>query len=81
MNRTVDNRKEEARKIIVSLNKLNLNPSYPSVKELYNLLQIYINTGERLEINIDFSEINKKIVGVLAKKTTEQTVVKLQKLM
>ena len=39
----------------------------------------YINTGERLLVNIPFPELNRKIVGVLATSIREQVWVKLEK--
>ena len=44
-----------------------------------NLLRIYIQNGERIEVNIPFPEIHKQIVGVLAIRLTELVVVKLTK--
>ena len=71
-------RQEENRKIIQSLCKLNLNPSYEPIKLLYKHLQNYLTSEERIKINISFPEIHKKIVGVLAVSDREETWIKLE---
>jgi len=79
-NRSKEERQREATKIIQSLQKLNLSPGeYEPIRILYNLLQRYIQDGERIEVNIPFPEIHKQIIGVLAIRLTEQVVVKLTK--
>lgn len=79
-NRTKEERQAEVTKILQSLQTLNLNPGdYEPIRILYNLLRIYIQNGERIEVNIPFPEIHKQIVGVLAIRLTEQVVVKLTK--
>ena len=79
-NRTKEERRGEVTKIIQSLQTLNLNPGdYQPIRVLYNLLQTYIQDGERIEVNIPFPEIHKQIVGVLAIRLTEPVVVKLTK--
>ena len=78
--RTKEERRGEVTKIIQSLQTLNLNPGdYQPIRVLYNLLQTYIQDGERIEVNIPFPEIHKQIVGVLAIRLTEPVVVKLTK--
>ena len=52
--RSKKERQEEVRKIILSLTTYQLTTEYAEVQELFKLLQIYINTGERQEINIPF---------------------------
>ena len=79
-NRNKEERQTEVTKIIQSLQTLNLSPGdYKPIRILYNLLQIYIQNGERIEVNIPFPEIHKQIVGVLAIRLTEPVVVKLTK--
>ena len=77
--RTREERNKEVIKIISKLTELNLNTNYDAVKQLYTVMTTYINTGERLLVNIPFPELNRKIVGVLATSIREQVWVKLEK--
>ena len=77
--RTKEERQEEAKKIIGSLNDLRLSIDYDEVKELFGILQKYIQTGERIEVNIPFPAIGRRITGVLAINKTEQVVIRLTK--
>ena len=77
-NRTKEERQTEATKIIQSLQTLNLNPGdYEPIRVLYNLLRTYIQDGERIEVNIPFPEINRRIKGVLAINKREDVTIAL----
>jgi len=79
--RTIEEKNIEVIKIITSLQKLNLNPrDYEPIRELYRLMNEYKKENKRIVINIEFSEIHKRIEGVLANKRTEQVYVRLVKL-
>ncbi len=62
--RTKKERHFEAKKIIESLNKLDLTIQSPPVKILFQLLQKYIQNGERIQDNIPFEAQNRTIKGV-----------------
>jgi len=65
--------------IIQKLTELHLSPtSYESIKILYQQLQVYIQTGERIELNIPFIEYNCTIKGILTSVIKEQVWVKLE---
>ena len=65
--------------ILMKLKELHLSPAaYESIKTLYQQLQIYIQQGERIELNIPFNEYNCTIKGVLAVDKREQVWVKLE---
>ena len=79
--RTIEEKNIEVIKIITSLQKLNLNPrDYAPIRELYRLMGEYKKENKRIVINIEFSEIHKRIEGVLANKRTEGVYVRLVKL-
>ena len=80
--------------ILKKLTELHLSPvSYTSIKLLYQQLQVYIQSGERIELNIPFMEYNCtnesaetsqlmeyncKIKGLLTSSAQEQVWVKLE---
>jgi hypothetical protein len=65
--------------ILKKLTELHLSPvSYLSIKLLYQQLQVYIQTGERIELNIPFMEYNCTIKGLLTSSAQEQVWVKLE---
>jgi hypothetical protein len=76
--RTKKERHLEAKKIIENLNKLDLTIQSPPVKNLFQLLQKYIQDGERIEVNIPFEEQNRTIKGVLETNIKNQVWVKLE---
>ena len=75
--RTERERKEEARIIINKLSELELTISYEPIKELFIILQKYINEGGKIKINIPFPMINRIIKGLLADTVNEQCWIKL----
>ena len=76
--RTKEERMGEIKPILSKLSELQLNPSYDEIRELYEHMKLYIANGDRIEINIPFPAINKKIIGVLAINKREQVWVMLQ---
>jgi hypothetical protein len=77
--RSKEERQDEAKKVIAKLCELRLNSDYDEVKELISILQRYIHTGERIEINIPFPAIGRTIKGVLAINKREQVLVMMTK--
>ena len=76
--RTKKERHAEARKIIDSLNRLDLTVQSPPIKLLFKHLQDYIQNGEKIKIDIPFKEQNRNICGVLATNVNEEVWVKLE---
>jgi len=73
-------RQEAVKPILLKLQELRLNPvTYESIKLLYQQIQLYIQTGERKELNIPFPEYNVTIKGVLATDKAEKVWVKLER--
>lgn len=77
--RSKEERQDESKKILAKLCELRLNSDYDEVKELISNLQTYIQSGERMEINIPFPAIGRTIKGVLAVNKREQVVVMMSK--
>ena len=70
--RTKEERKAEARIIINKLTELELTVSYGPVKELFEILQKYINDGGKIQINIPFPMIERRIKGLLPDTVNEK---------
>jgi len=64
--RTKEERKGEVKEILNKLCDFDLNISYEPIKKLYQKFKEYIQEGNRIEINIPFPEINRRIKGLLA---------------
>jgi hypothetical protein len=76
--RSKEERQIEARKVINKLSELNLTVSYDPIKELFMILQNYVNNGGKIEINIPFPMINKRIKGLLPDTVNEQCFIALK---
>ena len=70
--RTKEERQQEIKPILHKMMELQLSPQYEEIKRLYQMIQIYINEGRRIEINIPFPMIRKRIIGVLAVNKKEE---------
>ena len=70
-------RDEKIREIIETLNTLNIHAQYEPIKQLYAYLKQWKETGNRIEINIEFLELNKKIIGQLCKYSNQNTYIRL----
>ena len=77
--RTKEERQTEVRPIIEKLSELKLNTEYPEIVTLFKHIGKYIQEGERIELNIPFPAIGRRISGVLATNTCEQVWVKMEK--
>ena len=75
--RTKQERKEEIRIIINKLSELELTISYEPIKELFVIMQKYVNEGGKIPINIPFPMINRVITGLLPDTVNEKCWVKL----
>ena len=64
--RTIEQRREQVRPIINRLTELQMNVSYPAIRELYKQLSQFIKTGEDAKIKIPFPEFSRKIKGELS---------------
>lgn len=78
MERTKKERRQEVIPIIEKLSELQLSTEYDAIKELYKLFKEYIEEGNRIEVNIPFPLIKRRIKGILAISVREPVWVKLE---
>ena len=76
--RTMEERKEEVKIIINKLTNLELTIAYNPIKELFIILQKYVKEGGKIQINIPFPMINRRIKGLLPDTINEKCWVKLE---
>jgi hypothetical protein len=76
--RTLEERREQVRPIIDKLTELQMNISYPAIRELYKQLNHFVKTGEDAKIKIAFPEFSRKIKGELTNATHKSCWVKLE---
>ena len=76
--RTIEQRREQVRPIIDKLTELQMNVSYPAIRELYKQLSQFIKTGEDAKIKIPFPEFSRRIKGELSNATYKPCWVKLE---
>ena len=77
--RTKEERKDEIKKIIKQLSHFELTTMYEPIKQLYDIFKRYIEEGNKIEINIPFPMISRRIKGLLAINVNEEVYLKLQK--
>ena len=77
--RTKEQRQEEVRVIIKTLNDLELTITYEPVKQLFKILQDYVNNGGKKKVSIPFPMISRRIKGVLSDTVNEEWFIKLEK--
>ena len=76
--RTKEERKQEVRIIIDKLTELQLTMAYDPIRQLFIILRNYLNNGRRIQINIPFPMINKRIKGLLPDSINEKCWMKLE---
>jgi len=77
--RTKEQRQEQVKEVLNKLSEFDLNIKYEPVKKLYNLFKEYIQEDRRIEVNIPFPDIKRRIKGLLAISINEETWISLQK--
>ena len=77
--RSIEERKEEVKNILKQLSGFELTPAYEPVKKLYNYFKEYIDTGNRIVVNIPFPMIKRRIKGILAINKREDVTIALIK--
>ena len=76
-NRTKEQRMTEIKPIISKLTELKIKANeHEEIRELLTKIQVYIQQGERIVINIPFPIADVDIVGVLATDVNEKVWVK-----
>ena len=76
--RTLEERKEEIKIIVKKLTELELTISYQPIKELFKIMQKYVNEGGKIKISIPFPMIDRRIKGILADGKNEKCWIKLE---
>lgn len=76
--RTKEERQIEVKEILSKLSEFQLNIKYEPIQKLYSLFKEYIQDGKRIEINIPFKDINRRIKGLLAISKGEETWINLK---
>ncbi len=77
MYRTKEQRIKEIKPIIEKLTELKITASdHPEIRELLTKIQVYIQQGERIEIDIPFPIADVEIKGVLATELKERVWIK-----
>ena len=80
MYRTKEQRINEIKPIIQKLSELKIKASdHPEIRELLTKIQVYIQQGERIEIDIPFPIADVDIKGVLATELKERVWIKFTK--
>ena len=75
---TKEQRQEEVKEILKQLSSFQLTITYEPIKKLYGLFQEYIKENKRIEVNIPFPEIDRRIKGLLAISVNEEVWVNLK---
>lgn len=76
--RTKEERQVEVKEILSKLSEFDLNLTYQPIKKLYQKFKEYIQEGNRIEVNIPFPEINRRIKGILAISVREEVWINLK---
>ena len=79
--RSKDERKEQVRPIFEKLTELQLLASeHDEIKQLFQMISVYVKTGDKQTINIAFPAIRKRIKGALEPNTSKDSCIRLTEL-
>jgi hypothetical protein len=78
VSRTKEQRQAEIKPIIIKLTELRLNVSLDEIKQLFAVLQNYVNNGDTIEIDIPIESLNVRIRGVLESDLNKRVWVKME---
>ena len=76
--RTREERQKEVKTIIEQLTNFDLNMKYQPIRDFFKLCKEYIEQDRRIEINIPFPEIHRRIKGLLAISVREECWINLK---
>ena len=76
--RNEQERRIETLNIIYQLKQTNLTAGFPTIRELLEKLNTYVQLGTDISINIPFPKKNKRIKGKLAIHKSEEVVIVLK---
>ena len=75
--KTQEERRAEVRPIIEKLTEMNITVLEPPIKDLFSKMRLFVQIGEKTEINIPYPKTNQIIEGVLHPKIGKRTWVKM----
>ena len=75
--KTQEERQAEVRPIIEKLTEMNITVLEPPIKDLFSKMRLFVQIGEKIEINIPYPNTNQIIEGVLHPKIGKRTWVKM----
>ena len=75
--KTQEERQAEVRPIIEKLTEMNITVLEPPIKDLFSKMRLFVQIGEKIEINIPYPKTNQIIEGVLHPKIGKRTWVKM----
>ena len=72
-----EERQAEVRPIIEKLTELKISVLEPPIKELFTKMRLFVQIGEKIEINIPYPKTNQIIEGVLHPKIGKRTWIRM----
>lgn len=76
--KTEEERRASSLEILKQVKALDLSVTHPPIRELLKLLKRHNETGERIAVNIPFPDLNRRIKGVLAPGSREDSYIVLK---
>ena len=78
MYKSIDERRCEINEIIGNLTNLQLTIQYDEIKELFKLMKLFIEEGNKIKVSIAFPMIERRIKGELLPGKREKSWIKLE---
>ena len=75
--RNLDERKLEIKNIMTQLSSLDINPTFPEIKELYKLFKQYLTAEHSISVNILIPELKRRVKGNLAVSKADNVYLKM----
>ena len=75
--KTQEERQADVRPIIEKLTELNITVLESPIKELFSKMRLFVQLGEKIDVNIPYPKTNQIIEGVLHPKIGKRTWVKM----
>jgi dihydroorotate dehydrogenase len=75
--KTQEERRAEVRPIIEKLTELNITVMEPPIKDLFSKMRLFVQIGEKIEVNIPYPKTNQIIEGVLHPKIGKRTWIRM----
>jgi|TARA_B100001059_G_scaffold230163_1_gene263986 hypothetical protein len=72
-----EERQAEVRPIIEKLTELKISVLEPPIKELFTKMRLFVQIGEKIEVNIPYPKTNQIIEGVLHPKIGKRTWIRM----